>query len=183
MTTVKNLSHIRTAVVECILALRLSRTCQLQLPTSQQIPYAHHTLIISHSPTGPTSTYPQQVSQVFIHILTKHPDFHHYHSDYSSSKKYTLHGCYGAIPPTTKAPQSAAARRLPPQSAAPAAPPSGCRRSPGPGRPGARMRLLTCTFLHGSVGEGWGVWGANLENDFEQMDIGEMDLGEFCAVE
>jgi hypothetical protein len=45
------------------------------------------------------------------------------------------------------------------------------------------MRLLTCTFLHGSVGEGWGVWGANLENDFEQMDIGEMDLGEFCAVE
>jgi len=112
---------------------------------------------------------------VLIHILTKHPDFHHYHSDYSSSKKYTLHGCYGAIPPTTKAPQSAAARRLPPPSAAPAAPPSGCRRSPGPGRPGARMRLLTCTFLHGSVGEGWGVWGANLENDFEQMDIGEMD--------
>ena len=69
MTTVKNLSHIRTTVVECILALGLSRTCQLQLPPSQQIPYAHHTLIISQSPAGPTSTYPRQI------ITSAHPYF------------------------------------------------------------------------------------------------------------
>lgn len=148
---------------------------------------------------GPTSTYPQQIitsvhpyfkqtsrfPPLPLRLLTIKKNTLYTYSDPASipnpQHNKTSHGCYGAIPPTTEAPQSAAARRLPPPSAAPAAPPSGCRRSPGPGRPGARMHRLTCTFYMVLLGKV--VWGANLENYFEQMDIGEMDLGEFCAVE